>query len=96
MKRFLPHCPEEMRERVVYCAVVVLLVLLYAVMYVIYPFYNDDVWYTCESVGMPGSLEYLQSTVNTCFEHWQWDTARLANMACAPFLGFFQNGCMVC
>lgn len=62
---------------------------MYGIMFFLTPCSVDDIWYLENSVGTKGSWEYFISTVANCWEHWQYDTGRLCNMAAAPFLALF-------
>lgn len=69
-----------------YAAASALLVAGYCIMFMLYPRFNDDLWYLSNSTGAPGSWEYFRTTLMNCVDHWNWDTGRLCNVVSAPFL----------
>lgn len=66
-----------------------ILSILFGIMIAITPRSVDDIWYLENSMGHKGSWDYFWSTVLNCWQHWQYDTGRLSNMAAAPFLALF-------
>lgn len=76
----------DRQEEAAVMALTAVLAALFGVLYTLVPLMADDTWYLQDSTGPYGSWERFQTTVATCFDHWQWDTGRLSNMMSAPFL----------
>ncbi|MDE6340181.1 MAG: hypothetical protein K2K97_10415 [Muribaculaceae bacterium] len=73
----------------IYWSYVLVLTALFVIMYGVTVFCYEDWWYTANSKGEWGSWEYFITTVANSYDHWQWDTGRLSNMAATPFLALF-------
>lgn len=69
-----------------YYILIVIAIAGLALLYAVSPMQADDFWYLMTAATAWSPLEAMQRVWQESVRHWSFDTGRLANLICAPFL----------